>query len=48
MADAGVRKRFVEFGMIRGEHSPQELRQWLQSEAARWKRIIEAAGVKAE
>ena len=48
VGDAGVKKRFVEFGMVRGEQSPQELRQWMQSEAARWKRIIETAGVKAE
>jgi tripartite-type tricarboxylate transporter receptor subunit TctC len=48
LAETGVQNRYVELGMIRGEQSPQELRQWLQSEAARWKRIIEAAGVKAE
>src|SRR6185436_14802437 len=29
-ADAGVQKRFVEFGMVRGTLSPQELRPWLQ------------------
>ena len=47
-ADAGAQKRFVEFGMVRGTQSPQELRAWLQSEADRWKKIIAAAGVKAQ
>lgn len=47
-AEASVKQRFNDFGMIQGGQSPQELKIWLQAEAARWKRIIETSGVKAE
>ena len=43
-----VKQRFVELGMVAGGQSPAEFRQFLQAEAVRWKKIIEATGVVAE
>lgn len=48
LSEASVKQRFTELGMVAIAQSPSELRQMLQVEAARWKKIIEAAGVVAE
>lgn len=48
LAEPSVKQRFVELGMVAGGQSPAEFRQFLQAEAVRWKKIIEATGVVAE
>jgi len=43
-----VRQRLVEGGNVASPSSPDEMRQKVESEIARWTRVIEAAGIKTE
>ena len=48
LADPAVQKRFSELGMNGGGQAPAEFAAQLREEAARWKGVLEAAGIKAE
>jgi len=48
LSDPGVKKRFAEVGMVTVGSSPAEFGQFIRSESARWKRIVEKAGIKPE
>ncbi len=48
LADPGVKKRFADVGMVTVGSSPAEFGQFIRSESARWKRIVEKAGIKPE
>ena len=48
LADATVKKRFAEVGMVTVGTSPAEFGQFIRSESARWKRIVEKAGIQPE
>ncbi|HEX4555853.1 MAG TPA: tripartite tricarboxylate transporter substrate-binding protein, partial [Xanthobacteraceae bacterium] len=43
-----VRQRLVEGGNVASPSSPGEMRQKVESEIARWTRVIEAGGIKTE
>jgi len=43
-----VRQRLVEGGNVASPSSPDEMRQKVESEIARWTRVIEAAGIKTD
>jgi tripartite-type tricarboxylate transporter receptor subunit TctC len=43
-----VRQRLVEGGNVASPSSPGEMRQKVESEIARWARVIEAGGIKTE
>jgi len=43
-----VQQRLVEGGNVATPSSPDEMRQKVASDMARWRRVIEASGVKAE
>jgi tripartite-type tricarboxylate transporter receptor subunit TctC len=43
-----VRQRLVEGGNVASPSSPDEMRQKVESEIARWARVIEAGGIKTE
>ena len=48
LADPAVASRYAGLGMFRGGQSPAEFAAQLQAEAAKWKRVIETAGLRAE
>jgi len=43
-----LKPRFEALGIIPGGYTPEKTGQFLQDEIARWKKVIEIAGVKAE
>jgi tripartite-type tricarboxylate transporter receptor subunit TctC len=43
-----VQRRLVEGGNVASPSTPEEMRLKVESEIARWTRVIEAAGIKAE
>ena len=43
-----VRQRLVEGGNVASPSTPDEMRQKVESEIARWTRVIEAGGIKTE
>jgi tripartite-type tricarboxylate transporter receptor subunit TctC len=43
-----VRQRLVEGGNVASPSSPGEMRQKVESEIARWTRVIEAGGIKTD
>ncbi len=43
-----VQQRLVEGGNVASPSTPEEMRQRIESEIARWSRVIEAAGIKVE
>jgi tripartite-type tricarboxylate transporter receptor subunit TctC len=43
-----VQQRLVEGGNVASPSSPDEMRQKVEGEIARWSRVIEAGGIKAE
>jgi tripartite-type tricarboxylate transporter receptor subunit TctC len=45
LSDPAVKSKFIEFGMLTDAQTPDELQHMLRSEAARWQRIIAAAGI---
>ncbi|MCC6887321.1 MAG: tripartite tricarboxylate transporter substrate binding protein [Hyphomicrobiales bacterium] len=45
LSDPMVKRRFLEFGMLADAQTPDELQIMLRSEAARWQKIIAAAGI---
>jgi tripartite-type tricarboxylate transporter receptor subunit TctC len=48
LADPAMAGRFAELGMIPGGQSPAEFNAQIQSEAAKWKKVIETIGLRAE
>ncbi len=48
LADAGVKKRFADVGMVTVPGSPAEFGAFIRSESARWKRIVDKAGIQPE
>ena len=48
LADPAVASRYAGLGMFRGGQSPAEFAAQLQAEAAKWKRVIETAGLRAD
>lgn len=48
LADPALANRFAELGMIPGGQSPAEFNTQIQTEAARWKKVIETIGMRAE
>jgi tripartite-type tricarboxylate transporter receptor subunit TctC len=46
--DPAVRKRFADVGMIPIGSSPAELGQFIRTESARWKGIVERTGIQPE
>ena len=51
LADAGVRKRFIDLGQelpSRDEQTPQALAAWHKAEIDKWWPLIKAAGLKAD
>ena len=45
LADDAVKKRFAELGVEPRPSSPQELKAFYASEAERWTKVVEAAGI---
>jgi tripartite-type tricarboxylate transporter receptor subunit TctC len=43
-----VQQRLVEGGNVATPSTPEEMRQKIESEIARWTRVVEAAGIKGE
>jgi tripartite-type tricarboxylate transporter receptor subunit TctC len=43
-----VQQRLVEGGNVASPSTPEEMRQKVASEMARWRTVIETAGIKAE
>jgi tripartite-type tricarboxylate transporter receptor subunit TctC len=43
-----LKPRFESLGIIPGGYTPEDTGKFLQDEIARWKKVIETAGVKAE
>jgi tripartite-type tricarboxylate transporter receptor subunit TctC len=48
LADPAVRKRYGEMGALAGDMSRTEFAAFVRNEAARWKKVIESAGLKPE
>src|SRR5580704_6314793 len=48
LADPGVRARMAEVGGVPLVYSPAELRALIASDAAKWARVVEQAGIKPE
>jgi len=48
LADEATRVRFAELGFQEMNLDPAQLREFLQSESAKFKRVIETAGIKAD
>ncbi|MCX7153478.1 MAG: tripartite tricarboxylate transporter substrate-binding protein [Proteobacteria bacterium] len=48
LADQAVRKRFADMGAIPGDMSRGQLTAFVREEAARWKRVVDAAGIQPE
>jgi len=48
LADATVKKRFAEVGMVTVGSSPAEFAQFIRSESARWRGIVERTGITPE
>ncbi len=48
LADPVVKKRFAEVGMVTVGSSPAEFGQFIRSESARWKGIVERTGITSE
>ena len=48
IADPNVKKRFADLGMVTIGSTPAELGAFIRSESARWKRVVEKAGIKPE
>ncbi len=48
LADPVVRKRFADMGALAGDMSRAELTAFVRDEAARWKKVIDAAGIQPE
>jgi len=41
-----VSQQFVKLGLVpHGKKSPEELRRFVKSEAVRWRKVVEAAGI---
>ena len=48
LTDPAVRKRFADMGALTGDMSRAELTAFVRNEAARWKKVIDAAGIQPE
>lgn len=48
LADANVKKRFADLGMVTIGSTPAEFGAFIRSESARWKRVVAKAGIKPE
>jgi tripartite-type tricarboxylate transporter receptor subunit TctC len=48
LADPGIRARMAEVGGVPLLYSPAELRALIASDAAKWARVVEQAGIKPE
>ncbi len=48
LADPAVKKRFADAGMVTIGSTPAEFGQFIRSESARWKDIVERVGIKPE
>jgi tripartite-type tricarboxylate transporter receptor subunit TctC len=48
LADPSVKKRFADVGMVSVGSTPAEFGQFIRSELARWKRVVEKAGIQPE
>jgi len=48
LAEPAVRKRFSDMGAIAGDMSRAELTAFVRDEAARWKKVIDSAGIQPE
>ena len=48
LSDPVVRKRFADMGALTGDMSRAELTAFVRNEAARWKKVIDAAGIQHE
>ena len=46
LADPVVRKRFADAGQIAVGSAPDEFGQFIRSELARWKRVVDEIGFK--
>ena len=48
LKEADLREKLVQTGIEPVGNSPEAARKFLDAEIAKWKKVIEAAGVKAE
>ena len=48
LADPSVRKRYADMGAQPGDLSRDELAVFIKNEAARWKKVVESAGIRSE
>ena len=48
LADPAVKKRFADVGMVTVGSTPAEFGQFIRSESARWKGIVERVGIQPE
>ena len=48
MLGPAIKQRLLEMGVIATPSTPDEIARQVESERAKWKKVIETAGVKAE
>ena len=48
LVDPAVASRYAGLGTFRGGQSPAEFAAQMQAKAAKWKKVIETAGLRAE
>jgi len=48
LADEGIRARFAELGFLKLNLDHVQLRDFFQSETAKFKKVIDTAGIKVE
>lgn len=48
LADPGVRKRYADMGALPGDMSRTELTAFVKDEAARWKKVVDTAGIQPQ
>jgi tripartite-type tricarboxylate transporter receptor subunit TctC len=48
MSDAELRRKFIELGAEPVTSTPAELRAFISAEIAKWRKVIETAGIRAD